>query len=207
MRVVTELVSERFPTIRFHSLPAIATIITRRHGSARVDEDRDAVTSFYESHPLIFDGTRRTVSVAAWLYDMELIFRICHIEARLQIRQYVAVPMLGMTVGDMIVDILEAEMVAYAMQADDVGGDHQAPVDDAGIGEPLHDVGLAPPEDPIPAVPMQEVPAQEAKNEMDAEDQDAADIIVAPEDPLADPPIIDCNDPPSIGRYHTYIHT
>ncbi|GMN44731.1 hypothetical protein TIFTF001_013929 [Ficus carica] len=51
----------------------------------RVDEDRDAVTSFYESHPLIFDGTRRTVSVAAWLYDMELIFRICHIEAQLQV--------------------------------------------------------------------------------------------------------------------------
>ncbi|GMN66779.1 hypothetical protein TIFTF001_035844 [Ficus carica] len=52
---------------------------------AHVDEDRDAVTSFYESHPLIFEGTRRTVSIAAWLYDMELIFRICHIEARLQI--------------------------------------------------------------------------------------------------------------------------
>ena len=26
-RVVTELISERFPAIRFHSLPAIATII------------------------------------------------------------------------------------------------------------------------------------------------------------------------------------
>ncbi|GMN64586.1 hypothetical protein TIFTF001_033654 [Ficus carica] len=51
----------------------------------RVDEDQDAVTSFYESHPLLFDGTRRTVSLAAWLYDMELIFRTCHIEARLQV--------------------------------------------------------------------------------------------------------------------------
>ncbi|GMN34066.1 hypothetical protein TIFTF001_044866 [Ficus carica] len=51
----------------------------------RVEEDRDAAASFYESHPLIFDGTRRTVSLAAWLYDMELIFRICHIEARLQV--------------------------------------------------------------------------------------------------------------------------
>ncbi|GMN55704.1 hypothetical protein TIFTF001_024826 [Ficus carica] len=51
----------------------------------RVDKDRDAAASFYESHPLIFDGTRQTVSVAAWLYDMELIFRICHIEARLQV--------------------------------------------------------------------------------------------------------------------------
>ncbi|GMN60416.1 hypothetical protein TIFTF001_029527 [Ficus carica] len=52
---------------------------------ARVDTDRDAVTSFYESHPLLFDGTRRSVSVAAWLYDMELIFHICHIEAHLQV--------------------------------------------------------------------------------------------------------------------------
>ncbi|GMN30050.1 hypothetical protein TIFTF001_044411 [Ficus carica] len=52
---------------------------------ARVDEDRDVVASFYESHPLLFDGTRRTVSLAAWLYDMELIFRTSHIEARLQV--------------------------------------------------------------------------------------------------------------------------
>ena len=51
----------------------------------RVDEDRDAAASFYESHPLIFDGTGWTVLVSAWLYDMELIFRICHIEARLQV--------------------------------------------------------------------------------------------------------------------------
>ncbi|GMN62288.1 hypothetical protein TIFTF001_031363 [Ficus carica] len=52
---------------------------------ALVDADRDAVTSFYESHPLLFDSTRRSVSVAAWLYDMELIFHICHIEAHLHV--------------------------------------------------------------------------------------------------------------------------
>ncbi|GMN70123.1 hypothetical protein TIFTF001_039168 [Ficus carica] len=51
----------------------------------RVEEDREAVTSFYESFPLVFDGTRRTVSLAAWLYDMELIFRTSHIQARLQV--------------------------------------------------------------------------------------------------------------------------
>ncbi|GMN62249.1 hypothetical protein TIFTF001_031335 [Ficus carica] len=166
----------------------------------RVDEDRDAVMSFYESHPLIFDGTRRMVSVAAWLYDMELIFRICHIEARLQvslasrcfaadarlwwmmlgerempsctwahfrtivIARYgpvpnegagdhesllssilggnvasyptgVAQPRAAGVVGNMIDDILGAEIVAHAMQADDFVGDHQAPVDDAGMGE------------------------------------------------------------------------
>ena len=47
----------------------------------RVDEDRDAAITFYEMTPLLFDGTRLTMSVAAWLYDMEKIFRICHIEA------------------------------------------------------------------------------------------------------------------------------
>ncbi|GMN63218.1 hypothetical protein TIFTF001_032304 [Ficus carica] len=40
----------------------------------RVEEDQEAVTSFYETFPLLFDGTRRTVALAAWLYDMELIF-------------------------------------------------------------------------------------------------------------------------------------
>ncbi|GMN61374.1 hypothetical protein TIFTF001_030467 [Ficus carica] len=50
-----------------------------------MDEDRDAALVFYEMQPLLFDGTHRTVSLAGWLYDMELIFRICHIEARLQV--------------------------------------------------------------------------------------------------------------------------
>ncbi|GMN65162.1 hypothetical protein TIFTF001_034228 [Ficus carica] len=40
-----------------------------------MDEDRVAT----------FDGTRRTASLAGWLYDMEMIIRICHIEARLQV--------------------------------------------------------------------------------------------------------------------------
>ncbi|GMN64233.1 hypothetical protein TIFTF001_033318 [Ficus carica] len=198
---------------------------------ARVDEDRDAVTSFYESHPLIVDGTRRTVSVAAWLYDMELIFFICHIEARLQetmshycrrfqeamlphipqelhspelqalvilrnglppqIRQYVPIPMHEMTVGNLINDILGAEIVAHAMQADDFMGDHQAPVDDAGMGEPIHEAGPVFPEDPVPAVPLPEVPPQEAEVDMGADDFDPADFIVVPEDQPEDSPIID----------------
>ncbi|GMN25658.1 hypothetical protein TIFTF001_051456 [Ficus carica] len=202
---------------------------------AQVAEDRGSITSFYKSKPLLFDGTRRTVSLSAWLYDTELIFRTSHIVERLQVplasrclvadarlwwmthreralpdhtwahfralviarygpipeegagepyrdpeiyrdmqhrryqsfvanwraypqesvghycrrfqeamlphipqnipnpemqalvilhnglppqlRQYVAEPMLGMTVGDMIADIIEAEMVSHAMQA------------------------------------------------------------------------------------------
>ncbi|GMN72666.1 hypothetical protein TIFTF001_054769 [Ficus carica] len=51
----------------------------------RMDKDRDAALLFYGMQPLIFDGTRRTVSLAGWLYDMEMIFRMCHIEARLQV--------------------------------------------------------------------------------------------------------------------------
>ena len=46
---------------------------------AHIDDDREAALLFYKSHPLLFDGRRRTVSVAAWLYDMEPIFQICHI--------------------------------------------------------------------------------------------------------------------------------
>ncbi|GMN64532.1 hypothetical protein TIFTF001_033598 [Ficus carica] len=276
---------------------------------ARVDADRDAVTSFYESHPLIFDGTRRTVSVAAWLYDMELIFCICHIEDRLQvslaswcfaadarlwwmtlgerampdrtwahfrtlviarygpvpdegadgpyrdpkiyramhleryfsyvadwhaypqesmdhycrrfqeamlphipqdivslgmqallilrnglpyqIRQHVPEPTSDMTVGHMIDYIMDAEVIVHAMQADAYVVDHPVPADDARIGEPFYEPGPVLPEDPIPVVPLQEVPPHGAEDDMGADDFDPDDFIAAPEDPPADPPIID----------------
>ncbi|GMN58491.1 hypothetical protein TIFTF001_027594 [Ficus carica] len=50
-----------------------------------MDEDRDAAMAFFELRPLLFDGTQRTISLAGWLFDMETIFRICHIEAHLQV--------------------------------------------------------------------------------------------------------------------------
>ncbi|GMN23229.1 hypothetical protein TIFTF001_045757 [Ficus carica] len=50
-----------------------------------MDDDRDAALVFYGMQPLLFDGTQRTVSLAGWLYDMESIFGICHIEAHLQV--------------------------------------------------------------------------------------------------------------------------
>ncbi|GMN65395.1 hypothetical protein TIFTF001_034471 [Ficus carica] len=276
---------------------------------ARVDEDRDSIMSFYESHPLLFDGTRRTVSLAAWLYDMELIFRTSHIKARLQvslasrclvadarlwwmtlgerampdrtwvhfrtlviarfgpvpdegadepyrdpeiyramhleryfsyvadwhaypqetmshycrrfqeamlphvpqdlaspelralrilrnglppeIRRFVPEPTAGMTVGNMINDIMEAKIIAHMMQADAIMDDYQVPVNDAGIGEPLFEADPVFPDDPIPTIPLQEVPAQEVEFEIGADDQDAADNIVAPEDPPEGPPVID----------------
>ncbi|GMN69090.1 hypothetical protein TIFTF001_038141 [Ficus carica] len=50
-----------------------------------MDDDRDAALVFYAMQPLLFDGTRRTISLTGWLYDMESIFRISHMEARLQV--------------------------------------------------------------------------------------------------------------------------
>ena len=51
----------------------------------QIDVDREAVAAFYGSRPLLYDGTRRSVSMSAWVYDMEMIFYTCHIEDRLQV--------------------------------------------------------------------------------------------------------------------------
>lgn len=106
-----------------------------------------------------------------------------------QIRQYVAESILAMTVGDMIADIIEAEMVGHAMQAEAYVADHPVPVDDAGIAEQMFEVGPIFPEVPIPAVLVQEVPAHEAEDQIDTED--ATDDIVAPENPPVNSPIVD----------------
>ena len=50
-----------------------------------MDEDRGAAYAFFMMSPLVFDGTRRTVTLAAWLHDVESIFRICHIPPHLQV--------------------------------------------------------------------------------------------------------------------------
>ncbi|GMN38056.1 hypothetical protein TIFTF001_042747 [Ficus carica] len=181
-------------TVSLPPPPSLYTIMD----PAQVAEDQRSITSFYKSQPPLFDGTRRTVSLSAWLYDKQLIFHTSHIVERLQvslasrclvvdarlwwmthgerplpdrtwahfralviarygpipgegagepyhdpeiyrdmqhrryqslalvilrnglppqIRQYVTKPMLGMTVGDMIADIIEAEMVGHTMQA------------------------------------------------------------------------------------------
>ncbi|GMN26715.1 hypothetical protein TIFTF001_044033 [Ficus carica] len=275
----------------------------------QVDADRDIISLFFEAHPLSYDGTRRPASVTSWLHDMELIFRLCHIEAHLQvplasrclveearmrwltigeqalphptwadfralmidryrpvpaegaagpyrdpeiyqdmsharylsfsatwhaylqesmghycqrfqeamlpyipqdidspelqtlvilrngvpphIRRFVLDPMRGMTVAHMVDSIIGAEVAAQAVQADAVDGDHQAPVGDAGMPEPIYEPGPVLPEDPIPVVPLQEIPAQEAEIGMDADDQDIDDFIVAPEDQPEDPPVFD----------------
>ena len=53
--------------------------------SIQVEEDRDAVAAFYGAQPLLFDSTRRSVSIGSWLHDMERVFQMCHIEDHLQV--------------------------------------------------------------------------------------------------------------------------
>ena len=71
-----------------------------------------------------------------------------------EIRRFVPTPLARMTVGNMIDDIIEAEIVAHMMQADALADDYQVPVDDAGIEEPLFEASPLFHEDPIPAVPL-----------------------------------------------------
>ena len=51
----------------------------------QVEEDRDAVAAFYGAQPLLFDSTRRSVSIGSWLRDMEWVFEMCHIKDHLQV--------------------------------------------------------------------------------------------------------------------------
>ena len=102
--------------------------------------------------------------------------------------RFVMEPMLGSTVGDMMDDILQAEVTAQMAQADAYVDEYQVPVDDAGIGEPQYEVCPMFPEDPIPTMPVQKIPAQEVEDQMDAEDD--ADDLVVPVDPPEDPLVI-----------------
>ncbi|GMN34009.1 hypothetical protein TIFTF001_046766 [Ficus carica] len=87
-----------------------------------------------------------------------------------------------MTVGHMIDNIMEAEIVAHAIQADVIVGDHQAPVDDAGIGEPIYEPGpdiydfiVAPvdqPEDP----PVINIPIDDEEHEPEQEDEEDQEL-------------------------------
>ncbi|GMN68501.1 hypothetical protein TIFTF001_037557 [Ficus carica] len=52
---------------------------------AQVEEDRRSVSAFYQLRPLLFDGTPRTVALSVWLYDLEMICHLCHVEAHLRV--------------------------------------------------------------------------------------------------------------------------
>ncbi|GMN29209.1 hypothetical protein TIFTF001_044328 [Ficus carica] len=107
-----------------------------------------------------------------------------------EIKRFVPAPMAGMTVGNMIDDIMEAEIIAHMMQADALVDDYQVPVDDASIREPLFEEGPLFHKDSIPAVPLQEIMPQEAEADIDADDFDPADVPNNLEENQEDPPII-----------------
>ncbi|GMN63734.1 hypothetical protein TIFTF001_032809 [Ficus carica] len=111
----------------------------------------------------------------------------------LEVRQFTLPPTIVMTLDEMIDTIVEAEIIAYILQAAAPEDDHPfIPVDDTGIGEPVFHDGPFMFQEPIPAVPVQAIPPQE-------EDADAdADVEMDPanpgEDPEGHPVIIIAND-------------
>ena len=94
----------------------------------------------------------------------------------------------------MIGDILEAEMVAYIVQADVFPDVPPASADDIGMGEHFYEAGPLFPEDPIPAVPLQEIPPHEAEADGAEDDFDPDNLMDIPEDPPEDPPVYDIPD-------------
>ncbi|GMN63823.1 hypothetical protein TIFTF001_032883 [Ficus carica] len=206
-----------FPSIHFHGLPASATVITCGRGSIRcLDLSRD--------EPIVIDRTRRTVSLAGWLNDMETIFRVCHIEAHFQVvlasrclagnarlwwltlwlpdvqglawadfrafilARFGPLPYEGANrpyrnpkiYNDMyrrryLSYVVECWMTrsgghcisletgyCWKLSVAPVDDYMVEPVDDAGIAVPLFQGGPVWPEDPIPAIPLQEIPLEEA---------------------------------------------
>ncbi|GMN60604.1 hypothetical protein TIFTF001_029690 [Ficus carica] len=107
-----------------------------------------------------------------------------------EVKEFVQAPMVGMTLENMINDIMEAELTAHMLQADALVNDHgQVPVDDVGIEEPSFHWDPLLPEDPIPAMPLQEIPPQEAEVGANANDMDFEDFLNNPEPP-ENPPVI-----------------
>ena len=89
---------------------------------------------------------------------------------------------------------MDAEIVAQYWQADAyLEVPEQAPVDDAGMGEHLHDIGPVFPEDPIPAEPIQAIPHEEDQVVPEwGEDDQVHPGWLGPEDQAVDP----AEDPP-----------
>ncbi|GMN58769.1 hypothetical protein TIFTF001_027860 [Ficus carica] len=108
-----------------------------------------------------------------------------------EVRQFIPVSILVISLEHMIDAIMEEEIIAYKVQVAEPEDDYLLVlVDDAGIPEPLFEGGPVLPEDPIPVVPLQEIPPQEAEANADNYKVDLADFLAAPEDQLEDPLII-----------------
>ncbi|GMN48236.1 hypothetical protein TIFTF001_017415 [Ficus carica] len=107
------------------------------------------------------------------------------------VKQFVPAPMMEITLENMIDAIMEAEIIAYMLQAIAPDDDYLlVPVDDAGIGEPVFQGGPILLEDLIPAVPLQEIPPQEAEADADDDAMDPTDFLADPEENPEGPPVI-----------------
>ncbi|GMN48242.1 hypothetical protein TIFTF001_017410 [Ficus carica] len=109
-----------------------------------------------------------------------------------EVKPFVPAPQRGIVLDDMIDAIMEAEVIAYMVQAQEVApvDDYMVePVDDTGIAEPLFQGGPVWPEDPIPAIPLQKIPLEEAGVDANDNEVDSAEFGANPEDHPEDPPI------------------
>ncbi|GMN72999.1 hypothetical protein TIFTF001_054255 [Ficus carica] len=87
-----------------------------------------------------------------------------------EVWQFTPPPTIEITLDEMIDTIMEAEIIAYMLQAAAPEDDHPfMPIDDAGIEEPIFHDGPFMLKEPIPAIPVQAIPPQEedADAEMD----------------------------------------
>ncbi|GMN67657.1 hypothetical protein TIFTF001_036716 [Ficus carica] len=94
-----------------------------------------------------------------------------------EVKQFVLAPIMGISLEDMIDAIMEVEIIAYMVQVAAPEDDYLlVPVGDGGIPEPLFEGDLVLPEDPIPAVPLEEILPQEAEADADENEVDPADF-------------------------------
>ncbi|GMN69216.1 hypothetical protein TIFTF001_038267 [Ficus carica] len=109
-----------------------------------------------------------------------------------EVKRYILAPIRGIVLDDMIDAIMEAEVIAYMVQAQAAApvDDYMVePVDDAGIAKPLFQGGPVWPEDPIPTIPLQEIPLEEAGVNANDNEVDSTEFGANPEDHPENPPI------------------
>ncbi|GMN65145.1 hypothetical protein TIFTF001_034209 [Ficus carica] len=205
--VVTELVSERVPAFWSHSLPASATVITRT--PICFIEIRRFIATCTSDDTLVMSRIGARTQTSLWvtaangfemrccltsLYDLgDPEMHALHLlrgGLPPNVRLFILEPMAGMTLEDMMSDIMEAEIIAHMMQVAAMEDDYVVPVDDAGIAEPLFHGGPVMPEDPILAMPLQAIPPQEAVADAVDDEMDPVDVPIDQEENPEDPPII-----------------
>ncbi|GMN45138.1 hypothetical protein TIFTF001_014311 [Ficus carica] len=121
--------------------------------------------------------------VVAWhAYPHESMDHYCQREALPpEVRQFTPPSIIEMTLYNIIDAIMEAKIRVHIIHGATPEDEHPfMPVYDAGIREPVFQGGPILPEDPIPALPIQEIHLQE-------KEADANDIELDPADFLADP--------------------